>query len=38
MPDDTPKYMARPEPVIADPDPKDPHLLVIVTELPKETP
>lgn len=34
--DDTPEFMARPEPVIADPDRDDPHLLVVLTEIPTE--
>ena len=31
--DDTPEFMAKPEPVIAAPDPKDPHLRLLITDL-----
>ena len=31
--DDTPQFMAKPEPVIAAPDSKDPHLRLLITDL-----
>lgn len=31
--DDTPEWMSKPEPVIAAPDPKDPHLRLLITDL-----
>ena len=31
--DDTPEWMSKPEPVIAAPDPKDPHLRLFITDL-----
>lgn len=32
VPDDTPAYMSKPEPIIRPANPKDPHLRVVITE------
>ena len=31
--DDTPEFMSKPEPLIAAPDPKDPHLRLLITDI-----
>jgi crossover junction endodeoxyribonuclease RusA len=36
--DDSPAFMAKPEPVIEEPDPRDPHLYVIIRRTPGEKP
>lgn len=33
VPDDTPEFMVKPEPVIAAPDSRDPHLRVLITDI-----
>lgn len=33
VPDDTPEYMAKPEPLIHPADPRDPRLLLVITDL-----
>lgn len=38
VPDDTPQWMAKPEPIICPADPADPHLWLLLTEISEEEP